>query len=46
MVDAVYGFLRDLVAAERALTVYAFLEPRSDVEAVLDAVERELGTQP
>ena len=46
VVDAVYGFLEDLVAAERTLTFYAFLEAPGDVEAVLDAVERELGVNP
>jgi len=45
-VDAVYGFLEDLVAAERAISFYAFLEPPGDVDALLAQLESELGTRP
>ena len=41
--DATYTFLADLIAAERAISFYAFLEAPSDVEALLDGVARELG---
>jgi outer membrane protein len=41
--DATYTFLADLIAAERAISFYAFLEAPPDVEALLDGVARELG---
>jgi outer membrane protein TolC len=46
LANARYGFLRDLIAAERALSFYAFLEPTEDVEAVIADLARELGLQP
>jgi len=44
--NASYGFLEDLIAAERAISFYAFLEAASEVEALLDGVARELGLRP
>jgi outer membrane protein TolC len=44
--DAIYGFLDDVVSAERAVSFYAFLEPRGDVDALLEQFETELGVQP
>jgi outer membrane protein TolC len=44
--DANYGFLADLVAAERTLSFYAFLEPRDDVEALLLPLANELQRGP
>jgi len=46
LTNIIYGFLQDLVAAERALSFYAFLEPPADVEALLDSLTRALGLQP
>jgi outer membrane protein TolC len=46
LTNARYGFLRDLIAAEHAISFYAFLEPHADVEAMLDDVRRELGLRP
>ena len=46
LASATYGFLEDLVAAERAVAFYAFLETPSDVAAQLSQVEQELGLQP
>jgi outer membrane protein TolC len=46
LVNTSYGFLEDLVAAERQIAFYAFLEPPSEVEALLDELEQELGTRP
>ncbi len=44
--NAIIGFLEDLVAAERALSFYAFLEPAADVDALLTQLESELALQP
>jgi outer membrane protein TolC len=44
--DANYGFLADLVAAERTISFYAFLEPRDDVEALLAPLADELQRAP
>jgi len=46
LVNTTYGFFQDLIAAERAVSFYAFLESPADVEAVVDAVERELALLP
>jgi len=46
LTNATYGFLEDLVAAERQIAFYAFLEAPSDVEALLNQLEQELGLQP
>ena len=45
-VNALYGFLEDLVSAERQLALFPFLEPTGDVESLLNGVERELGLRP
>ena len=45
-VNARYDFLEDLVAAERELALFPFLESPAEVESILDGVERELGLQP
>ncbi len=44
--NAITGFLKDLVAAERSLSFYAFLEPAGDVDALLSQLESELALQP
>jgi outer membrane protein TolC len=46
LANAIYGFLEDLVAAERELSFYAFLEAPAEVDAVVDQLEQELGLQP
>ena len=46
LAGAITGFLGDVVAAERALSFYAFLEPPAEVSAVLEDLERELGQRP
>ena len=46
VVDALYGFLQDLLAAERQISFYAFLEAPAEVEALLDQLESELGLRP
>ena len=46
LVTATIGFLEDLIAAERAISFYAFLESSSDVDALLSQLEQELGLQP
>jgi hypothetical protein len=46
LVNSRYGFLEDLVAAERTLVFYAFLEPPTDVDALLDQLGQELRLQP
>jgi outer membrane protein len=46
LTNATYGFLEDLVTAERQIAFYAFLEAPADVEALLNQVEQELGLQP
>jgi hypothetical protein len=45
-VNVLYGFFEDLVAAERQLALFPFLEPPGDVESLLDGVRRELGLRP
>jgi len=44
--NAIYGFLEDLIAAERALSFYPFLEPTAEVDALLDQLAQTLGLQP
>jgi outer membrane protein TolC len=44
--DALYDFLEDLIAAERELALYPFLEPPAEVAALLNRLERELQTAP
>jgi outer membrane protein TolC len=46
LTNATYGFLEDLIAAERTVSFYAFLETPGDVAALIDELERELGLQP
>jgi len=46
LTDARYGFLRDLIAAERTISFYASLEPPAEVEALVNDLGRELGLQP
>ncbi len=46
LANATYGFLEGLVAAEREISFYAFLEAPADVEALLNELTRELGLQP
>jgi outer membrane protein len=41
-----YGFLENLVAAERQLAFFPFLEPPGDLEFLLDGVEQELRLRP
>jgi outer membrane protein len=40
--NAYYGFFEDLIAAEQALAMFAFLEPKSEMSALLDQLEAEL----
>jgi len=44
--NATYGFLEDLVAAERAMSFYAFMHPPDDVKAIVDGLAHELRIQP
>jgi outer membrane protein TolC len=44
--NAHYDFLDDIVAAERAISLYPFLEPATAMQALLDELERELTTRP
>jgi outer membrane protein TolC len=46
LLNSTYGFLEDLIAAERTLSFNAFLEPPTEVDALLDQLARELGLQP
>jgi outer membrane protein len=46
LVDASYGFLRDLFALERVVTFYPFLEPPDEVEALLTTLESDLVATP
>ena len=45
-INSIYGFLEDLIAAERAISLYPFLEPPTEVDELLDQLEQELGLQP
>jgi hypothetical protein len=45
-VNASYGFLENLIAAERAISYYAFLEAPEEVAALVDELELELSLQP
>ena len=40
--DAVYNFLEDLIAAERQIALYPFLEPESEVAELLSQLEQAL----
>jgi outer membrane protein len=44
--SALYDFLDDIVAAERAISLYPFLEPTAAVGELLDALDRELTAKP
>jgi outer membrane protein len=44
--NATYDFLEDLVAAERQLSFYPFLEDPADVDTLLTQLEQELGVRP
>jgi outer membrane protein TolC len=46
LANATYGFLEDLIAAEREISLYPFLEAPAEVGALLDQLERELGLKP
>ena len=46
LANAVSGFLEDTIAAERAMSFYDFLEPPSEVAALLDQLSQKLGRQP
>jgi multidrug efflux system outer membrane protein len=44
--DAHYGLLEDVITAERSISLYPFLEPDADTEALLDELERKLAPPP
>jgi outer membrane protein len=44
--NASYGFLEDLVAAERAISFYAFIHEPGDEKAILDGIALELRLHP
>ena len=46
LVNATYGFLTDLIAAEQTLSTYPFLQPPAEVEELLDQLTDELALQP
>jgi len=46
LINASYGFLEDLIVAERGISFYAFLEPPDDVTNLLDELEFELRPKP
>ena len=46
LTNARYRFLEDLVAAEREISLYAFVEAPADVEALLNELVRVLGLPP
>jgi outer membrane protein TolC len=46
LANAIYDFFEDLVAAERELAFYAFLETPAEVDSVVAQLEQELGVQP
>ena len=46
LTNARYSFLEDLVAAEREISFYAFLQAPADVEALLNELVRVLGLAP
>jgi outer membrane protein len=41
--DAKYGFFEDLIAAERSISLYAFLHDPGEVKALLSGLAQELG---
>ena len=44
--NALYGFLESLIAVERQLSFYPFLEASAEVDALLNQLEQQLGIQP
>jgi hypothetical protein len=46
VVNATYDFLEDLIAAEREISFYAYLQPAAEVGALLDDLEREIILEP
>jgi len=44
--DATFGFLQDLVAAERAISFYSFVHESEDAQGIIDGIARELQLQP
>jgi hypothetical protein len=46
MANATYDFLEDLIAAERQISFYAYLESPADTEGLLKELELALGRPP
>ncbi len=46
LANATYGFLEDLITAERELSFYAFMEAPAEVDALVGQLEQELGIRP
>ncbi len=46
LTNASYGFLEDLLAAERQISFYAFLEAPAEVDALVGQLEQDLGIGP
>jgi outer membrane protein TolC len=44
--DATYGFLEDLINAERAISFYAFTRPTGDAQAMVRGINQELSLLP
>ena len=44
--NALFRFLESLVAAERQISLYPFLEAPAEVDALLNRLEQQLGIQP
>jgi outer membrane protein len=45
LANSTYDFLEDLIAAERQISFYAYLESSADAEGLLESLELELGRQ-
>ena len=46
MANATYNFLEDLIAAQRQISFYAYLEARAEVDALLNELELNVAPQP
>ena len=46
MANATYDFLEDLIAAQRQISFYAYLEARAEVDALLNELELNVAPQP
>lgn len=46
LIDAIYGFFGDLLAAERSISFFAFIQEESEVDGIVDEIAQQLKSRP